>query len=108
MNRAVVSFHLTGARPIRDDHLSAYCRCLDAEEKARLVSAWLRDALAPEDAATVLDPGTHRLQEEVRAWRPGLTDRQKSQLEFWASRLVADPDLAEIFDIITRRAGWQG
>jgi hypothetical protein len=107
VNRAVVSFHVTGSRPIRDDHLSAYCRCLDPDEKTRLVSAWLQDVLRVEDAESILDPGTLTLREEVRAWHPGLTERQRQQLDFWSAKLAKDDELDDVFDIISRKAGWR-
>lgn len=105
---ATVSRQSKGARPIRDDHLSAYCRCLESGEKSRLVSAWLQDVLDAADAASVLEPGTFVLREEVRSWHPGLTARQRAQLDFWSAKLAADDELDSVFDILSRKAGWQG
>ena len=101
-----VSHHITGQRVIRDDHLSAYCRCLDPIEKEHLVSAWLQDVLDPDDVSDVLESGSMRLREDVRTWGPGLTERQRQQLDFWSAKLAKDDELDDVFDIISRKAGW--
>lgn len=105
--RPTVSHHLTGARVIRDDHLVAYCDALDRYERPILVAAWLRDTLSEPAQADVLDPHSSKLNEAARTWSAKLTDEQKDQLDFWASILSTDTEIADVFSTITRRAGWQ-
>jgi transcriptional regulator with XRE-family HTH domain len=105
---SIVSHHLRGSRVIRDDHLAAYCHVLEAAEKERLVSAWLRDVLTAEDAAAVLEPHTFTLREDVRTWHPGLSEDQRRMLDWWAAKLAADDELDHIFKAISRKAGWEG
>ena len=107
VSRAVVSFHFTGSRPIRDDHLAQYAAALDKHEQSMLVSAWLRDCLPDTAAANVLDPYTQSLAEEVKRYQPSLTTEQQAMLDWWAAKLAADTELAHIFAAITRKAGWQ-
>ncbi len=107
INRATISMHLSGLRPIRDDHLALYITALDKSEQSHLVSAWLQDALPAEVIANVLDSTTHSVREEVRAWRPGLTSEQSEMMDWWAAKLAEDDELARIFQAITSKVGWQ-
>lgn len=107
LDRSVVNLHLSGTRPIRDDHLAAYCTALDRTEQAQLVAAWLRDTLPATAQDAVLSDGGNRLREEVAQWQPGLDDEQWQMLSWWSQKLATDRELDEIFRIITRRAGWQ-
>jgi len=107
VSRAVVSFHLTGARPIRDDHLASYITALDKHEQAMLVAAWLQDTLPEAAAQNVLDSTTGTVREEVRTFTLGLSHEQQSMLKFWADKLAADNDLAAIFAAISRKSGWR-
>jgi len=101
-----VSHHINGQRVIRDDHLALYITALDKAEQSMLVSAWLQDTLPAAAAGNVLDSTSNTLREEIRTWRPGLSDEQKSMLDWWAAKLAADDELAQIFHAITRKAGW--
>lgn len=107
ISRAVVSFHLTGSRPIRDDHLAAYITALDKYEQSQLVAAWLQDTLPAAALENVLDSTSNTLREDVRTWSPDLTPEQQHMLQFWAAKIAADPELAGIFRSITRKAGWE-
>jgi transcriptional regulator with XRE-family HTH domain len=107
INRATISMHLAGLRPIRDDHLALYVAALDKAEQSMLVSAWLQDTLPEVASKNVLDSQSNTLREEVRTWRPGLSEEQKSMLDWWAAKLAADDELDHIFKAITRKAGWQ-
>src|SRR5438552_18700746 len=40
---SVISAHLSGRRPIRPQHLAAYLRVLDRQERGALLDAWLQD-----------------------------------------------------------------
>jgi transcriptional regulator with XRE-family HTH domain len=106
LHGSAVSLHLSGKRPVRDDHLPAYCRAIGRTEQAMLVSAWLQDTLDESTVANVLDNSTNRLNEEARTWRPGLNDEQRQMLDWWAAKLAADDELDHIFRAITRKAGW--
>lgn len=106
ISRAVVSFHLTGSRPIRDDHLASYCNALDRDERPILVAAWLRDTLSESVQADVLDPRSSKLNEEARTWSANLTNEQKEILEWWATQMPIDSELADLLHMLTRRAGW--
>jgi hypothetical protein len=107
INRATISMHLSGLRPIRDDHLALYITALDKSEQSRLVSAWLQDTLPADVITNVLDITTHSVREEVRTWRPGLTPEQAEMMDWWAAKLAEDDELARIFHAITSKAGWQ-
>lgn len=106
LHGSAVSLHLTCKRPVRDDHLPAYCRALSRSEQSMLVSAWLQDTLDENTIANVLDATTNRLNEPARTWRPGLNDEQRHMLDWWAAKLAADDELDHIFRAITRKAGW--
>jgi hypothetical protein len=103
-----VSLHINCARPIRDDHLAAYCTAIDRAEQVQLVAAWIRDTL-PESAQTaVLDPGSNRLADDVVEWRPGLDPEQQAMIAWWTTKLATDRELDHIFRAITRKAGFKG
>jgi transcriptional regulator with XRE-family HTH domain len=102
-----VSHHITGNRPIRDDHLAAYLPCLDAPEQRDLLAAWLQDVLPQSVQERVLEPTSNRLNEAVTTFTLGLTIEQQSMLRFWAQKLAADDELDHIFAAITRKAGWR-
>lgn len=106
ISRAVVSFHVTGSRPIRDDHLAAYITALDKYEQSMLVAAWLRDVLPEAARLNILDTQSTRLSESVTTWSPELTAEQRNMLQFWSEKIAADPELADTFRAITRKAGW--
>jgi len=107
INRATISMHLSGLRPIRDDHLALYITALDKSEQSLLVSAWLQDTLPPDAVQNVLESASNMVREEVRAWRPSLTTEQSAMIDWWAAKLAEDDELARIFEAITRKAGWQ-
>src|SRR5215470_12714323 len=44
---SVVSAHLSGKRPIGGQHLAAYLRVLDRQERVAFLDAWLRDNVGP-------------------------------------------------------------
>lgn len=103
----VVHYHLSGKRPVRDDHLSSYLQALDSLDRPMLLAAWLRDILSAELISQLLDT-THpsRLAESIRAWTPQLDHEQRRMFDWWAAQLVRDPELDAIFRAITRKAGY--
>ena len=107
VHRTQISQHLSGARPIRDDHLAAYLPCLDVPEQRDLLAAWLQDVLPQSVQERVLEPTGNRLNEAVTSFALGLTQEQQSMLRFWAEKLAADDELDHIFAAITRKAGWK-
>lgn len=102
---SVVSLHVRGTRPIRDDHLSAYLPCLDAPEQRDLLAAWLQDVLPQSVQEHVLEPTGNRLNAAVTTFALGLTLEQQDMLRFWAEKIAVEDDLAAIFAAITRKAG---
>jgi transcriptional regulator with XRE-family HTH domain len=108
LSRPTVSLHLNCSRPVRDDHLAAYCSALDRSEQTMLVAAWLRDTLPAQTQEQVLTPGSSVLKEDVRAWRPTLDSEQRSMIQWWEQKLASDMELDQIFRAITRRVGWPG
>jgi hypothetical protein len=106
LHNSVVSLHLSGKRPIRDDHLAAYCTAIDRTEQVQLVAAWIRDTLPESAQAAVLDPGGNRLADDVVEWRPGLDPEQQAMIAWWTTKLATDRELDHIFRAITRKAGF--
>ncbi len=104
--RSTVSDHLSGQRPIRDEHLIAYLAALDSHERPMLLGAWLRDTLGAEVIRDVLKLPENRIAEPVAEWSPALDDQQRKMLSWWAAELARDPELAEIFRRITLKAGY--
>ena len=109
LHRATVGQHLNGTRAVRDEHLRAYLRAVPAPDAPRLLSAWLHDILGDDhtDAellSMLLDRESSRLREGVADWSPSLTERQKQDLNYWATNLPKDADLDVLLEIMTRRA----
>lgn len=102
-----VSHHLSGLRDIRDNHMAAYAAALPRDDRESFVSAWLQDVLPPAAQEIILSTNHFALSEAVKSWRPGLDEEQKHMIDWWASKLAADPELDEIFRSISRKAGWQ-
>lgn len=106
LHNSVVSLHLSGKRPIRDDHLAAYCTAIDRSEQVELVAAWIRDTLPADAQAAVLEPNSNRLVKDVVQWRPGIDPIQQSMIAWWTAKLATDRELDHIFRAITRKAGY--
>ncbi|PYJ23961.1 MAG: hypothetical protein DME99_01230 [Verrucomicrobia bacterium] len=88
--RSVVSAHLYGQRPIRPQHLTAYLRALDRDERAAFLSTWLRDSLDHELITDLLD-GTKT------ASMPALEENRRRMLDWWATAIALDSKLAKTF-----------
>jgi transcriptional regulator with XRE-family HTH domain len=97
---SVVSAHLSGKRAIRSHHLAAYLRVLDREERAMFFDAWLRDNLGHELITDLLD-GTKTNS------MPALEENQRRMLDWWATAIARDSNLAEIFSQLTTKAGFK-
>src|SRR4029453_1103067 len=92
--RSVVSAHLSGQRPIRPQHLAAYLRVLDRQERAAFLSTWLRDNVDHELITDLLD-GTKTDS------MPALQGNRRRMLDWWATAIARDPKLAKTFSYLT-------
>lgn len=113
ITRSLVSAHLAGQRAIRDQHIGGYLRAADHLERQMLLAAWMRDTL-PTDLLHELFPKPlnpegseeYTFKPEIINWSPKLDEEQREMLNWWADKLLRDPDLDEIFRMITRKAGY--
>src|SRR5581483_6595013 len=86
----VVSAHLSGRRPIRQQHLGAYLTVIDRPERSALLDAWLQDNANREMIANLLN-GTRT--DSMRS----VEDNQLRMLDWWAMAIARDFKLAKIF-----------
>jgi hypothetical protein len=87
---SVISAHLSGQRPICPQHLAAYLRVLNRQERSAFLNAWLHDNVNREAIANLLDgtkTNSMRLVEENR----------RRMLDWWAIAIARDFKLAKIF-----------
>jgi len=87
---SVISTHLSGQRPIRPQHLAAYLRVLDRQERGALLDAWLQDNVNREAIANLLD-GTNT--DSMRS----VEENRRRMLDWWAMAIARDSRLAKIF-----------
>src|SRR5262249_7382037 len=87
---SVVSAQLCGKVPIRPQHLAAYLRLLDRQERASLLHAWLRDTVGRDVIAQLLD-GTKTNS------MPSVEENQCRMLDWWATAIARDSKVAKIF-----------
>ena len=87
---SVISAHLTGNRPIRPQHLAAYLRILDRQERSALLDAWLQDNVNSEVATNLLE-GTKT--DSMRS----VEENRCRMLDWWAMAIARDPRIAKIF-----------
>jgi hypothetical protein len=87
---SVISAHLCGQRPIRPQHLAAYLRVLDRQERSALLDAWLQDNVSREAIANLLD-GTKT--DSMRS----VEENRGRMLDWWATAIARDFKLAKIF-----------
>jgi hypothetical protein len=97
---SVVFAHLCGKRPIRPQHLAAYLRVLDRQERAALLDAWLRDNVGYEVIANLLDgTKTHSMS--------SVPENQCRMLDWWATAIARDSKFAKIFTRFSTKAGFK-
>ena len=97
---SVVSAHLCGKRPIRPQHLAAYLRVLDRQERAALFDTWLRDNVGYEVIANLLDgTKTHSMS--------SVPENQCRMLDWWATAIANDSKFAKIFTRFSTKAGFK-
>jgi hypothetical protein len=96
----VVSAHLCGKRPIRPQHLAAYLRVLDRQQRVAFLHAWLRDNVDHNVIANLLD-GTKTDS------MPSTEENQCRMLDWWATAIARDSTFAKIFGRFSTKAGSQ-
>jgi lipopolysaccharide/colanic/teichoic acid biosynthesis glycosyltransferase/transcriptional regulator with XRE-family HTH domain len=94
ITRSLVSAHLSGQHPIRSQHLAAYLRVLDRQERAAFLSTWLRDNLDHELITDLLD-GTKT--DSMSAPE----ENRRRMLDWWATAIARDSKLAKTFSYLT-------
>jgi hypothetical protein len=97
---SVVSAHLCGKRPIRPQHLTAYLRVLDRQERVAFLDAWLRENVGYEVIANLLDGTKTRSMSSVQ-------ENQCRMLDWWATAIAGDSKFAKIFTRFTTKAGFR-
>src|SRR5205814_7686500 len=80
---SVISAHLSGNRPIRPQHLAAYLRVLDRQERSALLDAWLQDNVRSEVAANLLE-GT----KTDSMW--SVEENRCRMLDWWETEIARD------------------
>ena len=104
---SIVSAHLSGRRPIRAQHLAAYMRAFNHDERPKLLSAWLRDNLDAESIHDLLNGDLKTLVPAVHDWLPELNDDQYDMLDYWADQIAQDSELEQVFSHLTRKIGFR-
>jgi hypothetical protein len=97
---SVVSAHLCGKRPIDPQHLAAYLRVLDRQERVAFLDAWLRDNVGYEVIANLLDGTKTRSMSSVQ-------ENQCRMLDWWATAIASDSKFAKIFTRLSTKAGFK-
>ena len=87
---SVISAHLSGQRPICPQHLAAYLRVLDRQDRSALLDAWLQDNVDRGAIANLLD-GTRT--DSMRS----VEENRCRMLDWWATAIARDFKLAKIF-----------
>lgn len=106
LSPAYVTYHLGGSRPVRDVHLAKYMAVLDISDKRRLFAAWMKDVLDPESLEALFGGGENRLAEEVVEYASTVEPETVRMMKFWIDRFRVDSELKELFETITKRAGY--
>ncbi len=71
------------------------------------LSAWLRDNLDRELIADLLNLTENRLHSSVADWMPALEEDQRRMLNWWATEIARNPELAQIFNRLSTTAGFK-
>ena len=94
---SVVSAHLWCKRPVRPQHLAAYLRVLDRQERVAFLNAWLGDNMGYELLANLLDGTKTRSMSSV-------PENQCRMLDWWATAIAGDSKFAKIFTCFSTKA----
>jgi hypothetical protein len=105
--RSVLSTHLSGARKIRPNHLAKYMTVLDHEEQPKLLAGWLRDNFPEDVSVHLLNDARDNLRPEVREYVPPMDDEHRRMLAWLAREMARDAELAELFTLLSARAGYR-
>jgi hypothetical protein len=97
---SVISAHLSGQRPIRPQHLAAYLRVLDRQERSALLDAWLQDNVRSEVATNLLE-GTKT--DSMRS----VEENRCRMLDWWATAIARDSKIAKIFRRFSTKAAFK-
>jgi hypothetical protein len=97
---SVISAHLGGQRPIRPQHLAAYLRVLNRQERSALFDAWLQDNVNREAIANLLD-GTKT--DTMRS----VEEKRRRMLDWWAAAITRDFKIAKIFRRFNGKAAFK-
>jgi hypothetical protein len=97
---SVISAHLSGNRPIRPQHLAAYLKVLDRQERSALLEAWLQDNVDCEVIANLLD-GTKT--DSMRS----VEENRRRMLDWWAMAIARDSKIAKIFHRVRTKAAFK-
>ncbi len=97
---SVIFAHLTGQRPIRPQHLAAYLRVIDRQERSALLDAWLQDNVDCEVIANLLD-GTKT--DSMRS----VEENRYRMLDWWAMAIARDFKIAKIFRRFRTKAAFK-
>jgi transcriptional regulator with XRE-family HTH domain len=107
IKRSVLAAQLSGSRRIQPQHLDRLLHVLDHYERPRLLAAWVRDVVAPDALMDLLNAQGDDLSPEVKAWAPALESDDKQMLLWWADEMTRDGELAELFKLLSAKAGYR-
>jgi len=97
---SVISAHLSGQRPICPQHLAAYLKVLEREERSALLDAWLQDNADCQVIANLLD-GTRT--DSMRS----VEENRSRMLDWWAMAIMRDSRIAKIFHRFRTKAAFK-
>lgn len=101
--RPQISCHLSGQRPIRDEHIAAYLRVFPEETRCRLLSAWMQDVM---DVKVLQSLNGGDEWGGVASVKLTLDKKLKKVVEWWVDQMARDAEMEEMFVAIARRLGF--
>jgi hypothetical protein len=101
--RPQISCHLSGARPIRDDHLSKYMRVLPQAESVRLLAAWMQDVF---DAKILMALNNGKEWGEVARQKIIPGKGVDAALIWWGEQMLRDREMETMFLALSARLGF--
>jgi hypothetical protein len=97
---SVISAHLSGQRPISPQHLAAYLRVLDCQERSALLDAWLQDNV---DCAVIANLLEGTKTDSMRS----VEQNRFRMLDWWAMAIARDSKIAKIFRRFSTKAAFK-
>lgn len=107
IGRSTISMHLTHKRKILPDQLVKYLLVLDHTEIPKLLVAWLRDNFPPDLATDLINENGDDVAAAVREFVPALDEDQERMLAWLAREMARDRELADLFHLLSARAGYR-